>query len=173
MKALTPPTSIDENICSVKPPDLPSNYHDLVKLTYTRTQGRKAVSDLAQGERDVLEMARAELGWPSITSLAYKWYPVARSRKCWQRAVERCRLQKVRTRTLNLKYLLLTVLSEVNLSLLKSYSGSEALTRYLDKYRSLTTRSRYRLAQTGDLRNPRPGSYQDILLARQRELAPC
>lgn len=130
MKA-TPTSSLYQNICSVKPPALPSNYHELVELRYRRAKGVAAANSLSQGERDILEMARQALGWGSIYSLAYKWYPLYPSRHCWQRALEKCHSKNLRTHTLNLKYLLLTVITQVQYSLKSAYSGKGALNRLL------------------------------------------
>jgi len=140
---------LHENISSVKPPVLPSNYAELVAMRYRHPQGVAAVSKLAQGEIDILEMARKSLGWPSIYSLAYKWYPLYPYRKCWQRALEKCSLEriqsKLRTKTLNLKYLLLTVITKVQESLQASYGGN----RLLPAHNSSDSREGYRLLQQG------------------------
>mgnify|MGYP001565121889 CR=1 FL=1 len=88
---------------------LPQQVQALLQSTYPRRQGWKAANALSQGERDVLEMARELLGWVSITSLAYKYWPLYPDRKLWQRAVERCRRHKPRYKTHPIQYLLLTI----------------------------------------------------------------
>lgn len=136
MKSSPSKSTLAQTFCPVKPPDLPSNYDELVAMRYQHRQGEVAVSKLAQGEIDILEQARQSLGWHSIYSLAYKWYPLYPYRKCWQRALEKCsqeRIQsKLRTPTLNLKYLLLAVITKVQESLRKSYSANR-LTHLFNK----------------------------------------
>jgi hypothetical protein len=97
------------------PAELPRKYAQLVQWRYSPREGRDARDKLSQGELDVLETCRLELGWQTITSLATKWYPLYPSRKAWARALSHCRQfvgsGKLRTRTLNLKYLLRAVIT--------------------------------------------------------------
>lgn len=97
------------------PAELPRKYAQLVQWRYTPREGREALEKLDQGELDVLETCREALGWPTITSLATKWYPLYPSRKAWYYALLHCRrfvgAGHLRTRTLNLKYLLLAVIT--------------------------------------------------------------
>ena len=134
----------------VNPPELPSNYQEVAKSTYPRYKGVRAAEALAQGEVDILEMVRQALGWPSIYSLAYKWYPLYPHRHCWKRALARCQTQKLRTATLNIKYLLLAVITEVKRSLSKAFSGRDALNRLLQSTRNTNNKERNRLADRKD-----------------------
>jgi hypothetical protein len=97
------------------PAELPRNYQALVQWRYSAEDCRLASEKLAQGELDVLEACRVELGWKTTSSLITKWYPNYPSRKAWARALSHCRQfvgsGKLRTRTLNLKYLLLAVIT--------------------------------------------------------------
>jgi len=124
---------VTEPISCVKSPTLPPNVESVLHQTYPRRAGLKSVDTLSQGELDILEAARVELGWPSVISLAHKYYPLYPHRKCWQRALEKCRLKKLRTRTLNIKYLLLAVISQVKYSLQANFSGRGSLNRLVQR----------------------------------------
>lgn len=155
MKHATTSSKVAHPFLSVKPPDLPSNYQELVALRYRHHQGVAAVATLAAGEIDILEQVRQSLGWRSIYSLAYKWYPLYPYRKCWKRALEKCQQErissKLRTRTLNLKYLLLAVITKVQESLRASY-GYNRLTHLLKGNNKEGT---YRLTQPYEVKRPR------------------
>lgn len=159
--------SINQNICFVKPPELPPNYKELVELRYRRSKGVAAAEALAQGERDILELVRQALGWNSIYSLAYKWYPLYPYRHDWKRALEKCSQQKLKTRTLNLKYLLLAVITQVKLSLMRAFSGKASLNRLLHRNNTNNSNGSYRLTHPNKYLNPKPGGYQEIVLKRQ------
>lgn len=124
-------STLEHKFGSVKSPDLPRNYDSLVQWRYRHADGVRAVADMATGERDTLEEARRQLGWPSILSLAVKWYPICPSRTVWKRALEKCRLDRItsarHTATLNLKYLLLAVLTKAQESLKASYGANRLL----------------------------------------------
>jgi len=120
---------------------------------YSRTAGHKSVEALSQGEADVLNLARQQLGWPTITSLAHKYYPLYPSRQLWKRALERCSHYKVRTKTLNIVYLLLTLQTVKTWALKAAYSGKEALNRLVHTTNTISTKSTNRLVQTAGIIN--------------------
>lgn len=65
------------------------NVAELTGKKYRIEDGKKSIALLSQGERDVLEQVRATLGWPSIVSLAFKYYPAYHHRKWWLEALRR------------------------------------------------------------------------------------
>jgi len=146
-------------------PVLPEKCLSALARHYSRTAGRKSASHLAQGEIDILEQCRLALGWPSILSLAIKYYALYPHRKCWNRALQRCRRAQIRTSTLNIKYLLLTVISCVRESLARSFNGSGALNRLVQPYKKEYKKGVNRLTRYDALFSPAPGSRQAALLA--------
>ena len=142
----------------VKPPILPQKALDALEAQYSRGKGKDSTLALSQGERDVLELARQKLGWPTITSLAHKYFPLYPHRKAWARALARCNRQRLRTCTLNIKYLLLTVLTEINKSLEAGYSGAKALNRLVHHESLRNDRGGNRLVHGGFITPPIPGS---------------
>lgn len=162
-----PETSVPEAGYFVKPPELPANYQVLAAMRYPHQRGVDAVAALAQGERDILEEVRERLQWPSILSLTYKWYPLYPYRQCWKRALEKCSGQKLRTRTLNLKYLLLAVITQVRYSLAAKFSGRTSLNRLLHPNNNSRGERSNRLLHHQSLLNPKPGGYQELVLIRQ------
>lgn len=124
---------------------------------YTRTAGRQSVNALSQGEADILNMAREALGWPTITSLAYKYYPLCPNRKWWQRALERCSHHKIRTVTLNIRYLLLTIESVRTMALKAAFSGKGVLNRLVHSTNTTSLRGSNRLVP--GRQNINPGRY--------------
>ncbi len=160
----------------VKPPDLGPAAIEAMAAKYSRTEARHALDDLDQGVLDILETCRVALGWPTITSLAAKYYPLYPHRKCWKRALAKCKLQQIRTVTLNIRYLLLAVICQVRQSIKASTAGESVTNRLL----SIRTyyqdkRDSYRL---GGERGERPanrtdcsdqamfGTYADAILSR-------
>ena len=132
---------------------LPQQVQALLQSTYPRRQGWKAVAALSQGERDVLEMARQTLGWVSITSLAYKYWPLYPDRKLWQRAVERCHLHKPRYKTHPIQYLLLTLATVKAWWAKAAYSGKEATNRIVHSINTHSNLEVYRIVQKGGIVN--------------------
>lgn len=122
---------------------------------YPRRAGHASVNALSQGEKDVLELAREQLGWVSITSLAHKYYPLYPTRQWWKRALERCSRQKVRTKTLNIVYLLLTLETIKTWALKAAFSGKEALNRLVHPINKSTKMDTNRLVQPGGIINIR------------------
>ena len=120
---------------------------------YSRTAGHKSVNALSQGEADVLNQARQQLGWVSITSLAHKYYPLYPNRQWWKRALSRCSLRKLRTKTLNIVYLLLTLETVKQYALKAAYSGKESLNRLVHNSTNNSTRDNNRLVQPGGIIN--------------------
>jgi len=88
---------------------LPQRVQEAINTRYPMKLAPPALQRLSQGEKDQLELARQRLSWPTIISLAVKYYPLYPCRKWWQRALERCSHHKVNTATLNISYLLLTL----------------------------------------------------------------
>lgn len=69
---------------------------------------REAADKLDNGEKDVLNEVREALSWPTVLSLAYKYYSLYPHRKWWLEALRRA--QKW-ARFVNIRYLLLTLRS--------------------------------------------------------------
>ena len=69
---------------------------------------RKSADELSQGIRDILERVREALGWPTILSLAHKYFPLYPDRKMWLEALRRT--QRL-ARYVNIRYLLLVLLT--------------------------------------------------------------
>ena len=134
-------------------PQLSTQVHALLQSTYPRHQAWKAVAALSQGERDVLEMARDLLGWVSITSLAYMYWPVYPDRKLWQRAVERCRRHKPKYKTHPIQYLLLTIATVKAWWHKAAFSGKEALGTNRIVYPISTKSNLYRIVQRAGVIN--------------------
>lgn len=102
---------------------------------YNTDHARTRLKLMTQGEKDQLEVARERLGWPTILSLAMKYYPLYPCRKWWQRAMERCSRYKARTTTLNIVYLLRTIESVKQWSLTRAYQSTrETVNRLTQRY---------------------------------------
>lgn len=67
---------------------------------------RLAADGLSQGEKDVLDLVRQSLTWPTVLSLVYKYYPLYPHRKWWLAALQRARQY---ARFVNIRYLLMTL----------------------------------------------------------------
>lgn len=126
---------------------------EAVHMHYPRRQGWKAVANLSQGERDVLEMARLTLGWVSITSLACKYWPLYPERKLWQRAVERCSHYQPRYKTHPIQYLLLTLATVKAWALEAAFSGREDLNRIVYPINSFDNLDLHRIEQKAGIFN--------------------
>lgn len=158
--------TVAQPFSSVKPPVLPQKALDALQDTYSRKKGKASVLALSQGELDVLELARQSLGWPSIVSLAHKYYPVYPYRKCWKRALEKCSRQRLRTCTLNIKYLLLAVITQVQRTLDSAYSGAKSLNRLVHPPLYKVERDSNRLVHGGFITPPIPGSMTEKRMKR-------
>lgn len=135
-------------------PQLPASVLSAIGTSYRLSQGQAAVEALSNGERDVLEAARVALGWPSIVSLAYKYYPLYPHSSCWKRALYECSKRKIMTATLNIRYLLLAVISQVQQSLEKSYSSTrQAVNRLTHPFKDNTIEVN-RLTHPGEVKRP-------------------
>jgi len=91
-------------ILSSKEEQLLTQYKSKVRIPVDRM--RKAADELSNGERDLLEGVREAIGWSSILSLAYKYYPLYPHRRWWKEAARRT---KKYARYFNIRYLLLTL----------------------------------------------------------------
>lgn len=81
----------------------------LVSRKYTKPEAVAALAELSQGEKDILEQVRQALGWPSIKSLAVKYFPSFRNRKWWAEALRRTlhyAAKWKRRRIINIRYIL-------------------------------------------------------------------
>lgn len=86
----------------------------LVSQKYDKGQSALAMEQLSQGEREVLEKVREALGWPSIKSLAVKYFPAYRNRKWWAEALRRTLHYAAkwnRRRLINIRYIMRTLAS--------------------------------------------------------------
>lgn len=138
----------------VNPASLPEKCIDTLGIKYTRLEGHQAVIDLSQGELDVLELAREALGWPTITSLATKYYPLYPHRKAWYYALQKCKQMQVRTKTLNIKYLLLAVISQVAERLERAFIPGTAPNRLVSTSFNNTGDRYHRLVRSEDKKKP-------------------
>ncbi len=120
MRGFTP-VNITQSVDTVK--SLPQSVIQKIAEKYPRGTGAESMERLAQGEFDILDSCRQALGWRTVTSLAYKYYPLYPSRQCWKRALAICMRykDKWRTRSLNIKYLLMAVIQQVAESLAGQY----------------------------------------------------
>jgi hypothetical protein len=93
-------------ILSSKEEQLLIQYKSKVRIPVDRM--RKSTDMLSNGEKDVLNMVRDALTWPTSLSLAYKYYPLYPHRKWWLEALRRA--QKW-ARFVNIRYLLMALRS--------------------------------------------------------------
>lgn len=134
-------------------PSLSPQAQEALHSQYSRKAGHQSLNKLSQGEADVLHQAREVLGWPTITSLAHKYYPLYPNRQWWKRALERCTLHKVRTVTLNIVYLLHTLETVKTMALKAAFSGKESLNRLVHSTNNNGTIDGYRLVPQGGIVN--------------------
>ena len=146
---------------------LPPQAQEALKAEYSRTAGHKSVAALSQGERDVLDQARQQLGWVSITSLAHKYYKLYPNRQWWKRALFRCSQHKLRTKTLNIVYLLKTLETVMQHALKAAFSGKESLNRLVHTSNIKYNRETNRLAQPGGIANFKEESNRENPLLRR------
>jgi len=145
-------------------PVLPEKCLEALSRQYSRSEARKSQDAICQADIDILEECRQSLHWPTITSLSVKYYPLYPYRRCWKRALSKCRRASIRTATLNIKYLLLTVISCVQESLAGSFNGPGALNRLVHTTNNIYKKGTNRLARADALFSPAPGSRQAALL---------
>lgn len=136
-------------------PTLSPQALEVLHSQYSRKDGHQSLIKLSQGETDVLHLAREALGWPTITSLAHKYYPLYPNRQWWKRSLERCGHQKVRTVTLNIKYLLLALATVKAMALKAAFSGKEALNRLVHSTNNSVLKGSNRLVPQGGIVNIR------------------
>lgn len=102
---------------------------DIMSLTtrqYTAEESRIATEALSPEVVVVLDQVRAALGWPSIKSLATKYYAAFPYYDRWQTALRRTRFYARRP---NIAYLLKTLESIQQELEGKAYSGRQSLSR--------------------------------------------
>lgn len=134
---------------------LPPRTQQALLTRYNPHQARARLKLMPQGEKDILEEARARLGWPTSLSLAMKYYPLYPCRKWWQRAMERCSRHKVRTATLNIVYLLRTIETVKQWSLTRAYHSTvETVNRLTHRYTDKEDNRLTHHAQPGILNLP-------------------
>lgn len=134
--------------------ELSQQVKDALHAQYSRRDGHRSLDKLSQGEVDILNLAREALGWPSITSLAHKYYPLYPDRKWWKRALERCARQKVRTVTLNIVYLLHALATIKAMAVKAAFSGNGVLNRLVQSTNNKSNRDSNRLVpQQGIVNN--------------------
>jgi len=120
-----------------------SQYKTSVRIPADRM--RRAADELSQGEKAVLDQVREALTWPSLLSLAAKYYPLYPHRKWWLAALRRARHY---ARFVNIRYLLLTLRSirlEKEAERQKTMEGLSIDT-------TLTSSRDYQLIQTNEQR---------------------
>lgn len=113
------------------PPSVSPDLDSLVSQKYKSPEGTVAVEALSQGEKDVLEKVRQALGWPSIKSLALKYFPAYRNRKWWAEALRRTITYAEkwkRRRIINIRYIMKVLASMAEQKALEAaYSAANRL----------------------------------------------
>jgi len=105
---------------------------ELTTRKYKIGEAKKSIALLSQGELDVLEQVRDVLGWPSIVSLAFKYYPAYPHRKWWLEALRRTLKWSHKK---NIIYLL-KCLQSISAEWAKAaFSGKDALNRLIHKHK--------------------------------------
>jgi len=103
---------------------------ELIGKKYKIEEAKKSIALLSQGELDVLEQVRGTLGWPSIVSLAFKYYPAFPHRKWWLEALRRTLKWSHKK---NIIYLL-KCLQSINAEWSEAaFNGRDALNRLIHK----------------------------------------
>lgn len=138
---------------------------ELITKKYTPGEANNAIASLSQGELDVLKQVRDTLGWPSIKSLAVKYYPAYPNRKWWLEASRRVNKW---ARKKNITYFLKCLQSIATEHLEAAFSGKGALNRLIHKVTnsSKTTINRLEGTAKGETFRGRLGPYQRVVLAR-------
>lgn len=126
--------------------ELSPQVQEALHSQYSRRDGHRSLSKLHQGEADILYMVAEALSWPTITSLAHKYYPLYPNHKWWKRALSICNRQRIRTKTLNIVYLLRTVASVKAEALKAAFSGRDGLNRLVHPSTNKCNRDENRLA---------------------------
>lgn len=132
---------------------LPHRAQEAINTRYPMKLAPAALHRLSQGEKDQLEEARQRLSWPTIISLAVKYYPLYPCRKWWQRALERCSHHKVQTATLNISYLLLTLETIKKWGLQAAYQSTKRVANRLTQGVNKKDKERNRLTPTSGIVN--------------------
>ncbi len=102
----------------------------IIAQKYNLKDAEAAIERLSAGEKAVLQEVAADFGWPSIKSLAVKYFPACRRHDLWQTA--RHRMLQRATRP-NIKYLLKTLQSIMDALEGKAFSGRESLNRVTNR----------------------------------------
>ena len=142
-----------------------SSIEQLIKQKYDLLANQEKIDSLSQGELDVLEQVRDTLGWPSIKSLAIKYYPAFPNRKWWleaQRRVNKWAHKK------NILYFLKCLQSIAAERLEAAFNGRAALNRLIRKANSTNISIVNRLEGIAEEKTfrGRLGPYQRVVLAR-------
>ena len=102
----------------------------IIARQYTPKESQPAMARLSAAEVGVLEEVAAQLGWPSITSLATKYFPACPFHDRWPTALRRMLQHSKRG---NIRYLL-KVLQSIGEELEgKAYSGRKSLNRVTNR----------------------------------------
>jgi len=109
------------------------DYHVLTSRQYTAEESRIAIEALSPEVVVVLDQVREALGWPSIKSLAVKYFPACPRHDWWQTALRRTQHYTLRP---NIKYLLKTLQSIGEKLEGKAYSGRQGLNRISSRLES-------------------------------------
>jgi hypothetical protein len=137
---------------------------NITSIKYTGREAEMSIASLSQGEVDVLNQAREALGWPSIKSLAFKYYPAFPCRKWWLEALRRT--QRL-ARRVNIVYLLKCLQSIQEEWQEVAFSGKPVLNRLIHKATNKVKSNTNRLESTNGNATfrGRLGPYQRVVLA--------
>ena len=148
-------------------PQLPPQAQQALHTRYNPQHARTRLKLMTQGEKDQLEAARERLGWPTILSLAMKYYPLYPCRKWWQKALARCSHYKARTATLNIIYLLRTIESVKQWSLTRAYQSTrETVNRLTQRYKDKEGNRLTHHDQSGIVNIPQDAGRMNTFMAR-------
>jgi len=138
---------------------------EITSKKYSLKEAAIAIASLSQGEVDVLVQIKDALGWPSIKSLAVKYYPAFPNRKWWLEALRRVNKW---ARHKNIIYFLKSLQSIAQEHLQAAFSGKAALNRLIHSTNKENTKDINRLESTNEKLHfrGRLGPYQKIVLAR-------
>lgn len=109
------------------------DYQVLTSRQYTAEESRIATEALSPEVVVVLDQVREALGWPSIKSLAVKYFPAFPFHDRWQTALRRTQHYTLRP---NILYLLKTLQSIGEKLEGKAYSGRQSLSRLSSRLES-------------------------------------
>jgi len=141
------------------------NTAQVVSKKYTAREANSAIASLSQGELDVLEQVRDTPGWPSIKSLAVKYYPTFPNRKWWLEAHRRVNKW---ARRKNIIYFLKALQSIAAEHLEAAFNGKGALNRLIYPRNKDISKGVNRLDETAKTQTfkGKLGPYQRLVLAR-------